>query len=303
MRMDFQQYKELENFIKSRQLVSGFVRMSEINFGGSSYNFCVTTETGKFLLKLMKNETDYVHLQSVLDQLGIKGLPFQQHVWRQYFLLTMPFYAGHKLRYKDCSDEVLCRLWLVYADFLQKAEIMDRSLVLGEGYIAEKVRMVDQSMQNYHGLFKNVLQHYWKMLERDISASERFFYKNVIHGDFTENNILIDEEHNIHMIDFDFIRKGNVAQDLAGLSLQLAGFRGLYGHIHHFKRLYAFFQKVHPLSYDDWLCGVRIFYLDIIQRRLNICSKTVHSIRKKICLLLILYGYFRIKKFLHKQSI
>lgn len=297
--MNFPQYEEFENFIKRKNLIAGFLKMREINVGGSSYNFCVTTTKGQYLLKLIKKEAEYIRLQSIFNQFKFNSLKLKENFWQGYHLLTMPFYEGHKLRYKDCSDENLSRLWEAYTDFLKKAERLDSQIVHSKYDRQKNLAKLEDELENCTGVFGFIFRKYKAIFKNCLQ--EKVKNLDVIHGDFTENNILINRHHELHIIDFDFIRYGNIAEDLCCLILQLSGFRGLYGNIWRFKRLYHFFQTMRPLKKDDWLYGVRLFYLEIMRRRLNAHSKTLHSFRKKICLLLILFGYFRIKRFLQKS--
>ena len=121
-----------------------------------------------------------------------------------------------------------------------------------------------------------------------------------IHGDLTANNILVDSKLNPHLIDWDAVRYGYPSEDLASLILQLSGFRMPFGRISRFKKLFSRMNKYAQLSTEEWLYGVQAFYLNLLQRRLSNTHK--QSFHKRLSLLLIASGYFRVRSFMTKEK-
>ena len=122
----------------------------------------------------------------------------------------------------------------------------------------------------------------------------------VIHGDFTLKNILVDKTGKPHIMDFELVRFGYVTEDWAMLLLQLANFNKLWGNMARLKKDYALMQNL-GADNQQWLHGVQMFYLERLRRRLTDVRKK-HNLRKNLCFLCSLMRYFAVERLILKQS-
>ncbi|MCQ2734878.1 MAG: aminoglycoside phosphotransferase family protein [Alphaproteobacteria bacterium] len=295
--MKFERFNELENFIKNNKLFEGFVSVSEIYTGGSSYNFCVTTQTNKYLLKVMKSPEKFLRLKKILGALNILHKVADENFTAEEKILVMPFIDGHKISRKIISEEFA---YLLKEQYRQLRNLEASKIKISASHTLENVaREIDEILQREKGvIFRIIDKLFWRKMKKcQVQISGE---KVIIHGDFTENNILIDRQKKPHIIDFEQVQYGYAVEDWMYLLLQMSGFRKLIGSLSLLQNLLDKFSL--PYNPDELLYGTQNFYWRLLLRRLHNNMHKRASVRKNICLLIILYGYFRVQKFLLQKS-
>ncbi len=297
--MKFAKSKELSEFLRKKQIFPQILSIKEICVGGSSYNFCIKTAQGDFFLKLISvnSKNIYYKLKIILQQFDfLRKLPYEK--FDEYYLLAMPYVAGHKLKYKDCTPELFAKLQAEYAKF--QACGLAAEFIRPQQNMPKMIAKISECLQNDGSLAGRLLNKYfWQKIKPELICLESS--TKFIHGDLTANNILVDESKTPHLLDFEQIRYGYGIEDVCYLFLQLSGFRGLWGRIGRFAKLQKMLQPLlqNELTQEYWLYGVQLFYLNHLYRRL-INSKKHGSFRKEMCLLWSLRQYFRLSEYLHK---
>lgn len=297
--MKFAQSQELADFLQKEQIFPQILSIKEICVGGSSYNFCVKTVQGVFFLKLIsakRTRGSFLHLKNVLSQLDFL-YQLRQEKFADFYLLAMPYVIGRKLKYKDCSPELFAKLQAEYGKF-QACDVA-KEYIRPQQNMPKMIEKISECLQKDTSLAGRLLSKYfWQKIKPELVCLENS--AKFIHGDLTENNILLDKNGVPHLLDFEQIRYGYEIEDVCYLFLQLSGFRGLWGRIGRFARLRKMIEPLlqNEISAEYWLYGVQLFYLNHLYRRL-INPKKHSSFRKEMCLLWSLRQYFRLSRYLH----
>lgn len=297
--MKFAKSKELSEFLRKKQIFPQILSIKEICVGGSSYNFCIKTAQGDFFLKLISvnSKNIYYKLKIILQQFDfLHKLPCEK--FAEYYLLAMPYVAGHKLKYKNCTPELFAKLQAEYAKF-QNCKL-PAEFIRPQQNMPKMIAKISECLQNDSSLAGRLLNKYfWQKIKPELICLESS--TKFIHGDLTANNILLDKSGTPYLLDYEQIRYGYGIEDVCYLFLQLSGFRGLWGRIWRFAKLQKMLQPLlqNELSQEYWLYGIQLFYLNHLYRRL-INSKKHSSLRKEMCLLWSLRQYFRLSEYLHK---
>lgn len=293
--MKFECATELKSFIKQHNLFAGFTDMNEIYSGGSSYNFCVETTNKKYLLKLINDEKRFTHLKNILQNLGIL-YPLSQQSFNNFFMLALPYYDGRKINSHDIDAKMIENFYAEYEKLQNALQYSDD--VLEAQKLIDLVNETDKLFAANNDFCLAVIRKlFWQRFKAQLMDEPA--QKSVLHGDLTINNILL-KNGKIFLLDYEAVRYGAPTEDVAGLLLQLSGFRSLYGNLREFIRLYGLFNAHHSYSESEWLYGVQMFYVNLLLRRLRNPDKKRRGWRKRLCLLMILCGYWRIKNFLQK---
>lgn len=298
--MKFAKSKELVEYLRKKHIFPQISTVEEIYLGGSSYNFCIKTEQGKFFLKLIYTERGkgfFLHLKNILSQLDfLYELP--QEKFENFYLLAMPYVVGHKLKFKDCTPELFVKLQAEYSK-LQNCNLSAEYIKPQQNMsnMIEKISQYFQTDNSFSGYMLN--KYFWRKIKPELvclNGNTKF-----IHGDLTANNILVDKDGIPYLLDFEQVRYGYEIEDVCYLFLQLSGFRGLCGRIGRFARLRKMIEPLmqNEISAEYWLYGVQLFYLNHLYRRLN-NPKKHSSFRKEMCLLWSLRQYFRLSRYLHE---
>lgn len=297
--MKFAQNKELADFLRKKQIFPQILSIKEVCLGGSSYNFCIKTVQGVFFLKLISAERErgvFLYMKKVLSQLDFL-YPLSVEKFANFYLLAMPYVVGRKLKYKDCSPELFTKLQAEYNKF--RACDLPAEFIQPQQNMPKMIAKISECLQKDQSLSGRLLNKYfWQKIEPELVCLESS--TKFIHGDLTENNILLDKNGTPYLLDFEQIRYGYETEDICYLFLQLSGFRGLWGRIGRFAKLRKMIESLlkNEISAEYWLYGVQLFYLNHLYRRL-INSKKHGSFRKEMCLLWSLRQYFRLSRYLH----
>lgn len=295
--MKFERFDELENFIKNKKLFNGYVSLSEIYTGGSSYNFCVKTQTDKYLLKVMTRSDKSSRLKEILTELNLLHEIADESFSAKEKILVMPFIDGKKMSKRAVSDDCVR---LLKEQYLQLQNLDAHKIKISESSAPENIaREIDEILRREKGwIFRVIDKLFWPRMKKFQVKLDNT--KVIIHGDFTENNILIDTEGRPHLIDFEQVQYGYAVEDWMYLLLQMSGFRKLVGSL---TLLREFLRKFNlPYTADELLYGSQSFYWRLLLRRLHNNMHRKVSVRKNLCLLMILYGYFRVQKFLRQKK-
>jgi len=154
---------------------------------------------------------------------------------------------------------------------------------------------VGQKFQNQKDMLGRFMyRKIWKPLQAGFCYLPAV--NTVIHGDFTANNIMVSAKGELHILDWENLRHGYMAEDFAYITLELAGFRGLYGSRSRLKTLCTGFSEKMHISRQEWLYGMQMFYLNLLARRFN--NKAKQSWRKRLCLYICLLSYLNSMHFL-----
>lgn len=296
--MKFSQSRELKEFLQEKNIFPELLELREICKGGSSYNFLVRTAAVDYLLKLvpLQEEEAYNRLISILIKFNFVYV-IKENVFSAYRMLALPYIHGRGLRYADCTPEFISGL---SAEHKRLQEInLEPELIAPQqtaSGLAEKTEMLFKKCRSLmSGL---IYKYFWRRFKPQLREQKKT--DEIIHGDFTSNNIFVDEQKNAHILDVASLRYGYAGEDFAYLFLQLSGFRGLCGRVKRFQNLQrerdAFGQK--KITPEQWLYGVQMFYLNNLYRHLRNVKK--QTPRKEFCLFVSLMGYFRLKKAVFK---
>jgi len=288
--MNFPHSQNLELFLRQNNVFTDFEGIREIHAGGNSYNFCVQTKHKKYFLKLFSDEQRFAKIYALCKLHNIL-YPSEFEDFAQYKLLIMPYLEGHKLYYEDCRQDFIEKLCRQYEN-VRNCQL-DRQYIAAKRDMTQLCTELENLFQTRKGkivrfLYKNI----WKIIAPSLITLPET--ENVIHGDFTANNIMVTSDNAPVVLDWEELRYGYAAEDWCGLCLELAGFRGLYGSCRHLRRLCGIIQSQIRISETEWLYGTQMFYVRMLIRRLNNSKK--QSWRKQLCLLICIFSYFRAQK-------
>ncbi|MBR6411793.1 MAG: aminoglycoside phosphotransferase family protein [Alphaproteobacteria bacterium] len=294
--MKFSNYTKLQEFVKKELFPLSYQDMHEIYTGGSSYNFCVITSGGRYLLKLLQNEDMFLKIKS-LNKINGTLHKIATEDFLNYKLVLMTYFDGHRIHYKDFSEPVIRNFWKEYQSVnhfkLNKRLIGDQQDNMSQYNTVEQ--LLKKARWNIFGYcYDKIL----KIIKDDLICLS--LPRQIIHGDLTANNILVARGENPHIIDWGSVRYGYACEDLASLILQLAGFRTPVGRISRFKKLFSSINKYAQLSSEEWFYGIQAFYLNLLKRRLSNAKK--QTFRKNFSLLLVVLGYLRVRSFIIKEK-
>lgn len=295
--MKFQHTQEFYQFLQEAENIGQIDEFREICRGGSSYNFYLKNDSGEFFIKLLPDYPNQdFHFQKLKKIWQVSGydFPLKQENFKEYKILMLPFFRGKKISYRDCSPEVLSRIIEAYNKLLKgslPSECILEPLNFEKMY-AEIEQMIEDNSIWMNHIFK---RFFWQKFKKDLKALPKNY--QVIHGDFTVNNILIDKQKNIHLIDFECLRYGYDFEDWGNLFLQLSGYRGYLGSFKHLTNLLDMWKKVNPQTPEldkKILQGIQMFYFKMLHHRLTNPKK--RSLRKDFNMLVNLCRYFRLLK-------
>ena len=295
--MKFAHIEKLEKFIRENKLFPDFESMSEIYEGGSSYNFKIFTKDKTYLLKLSERDENYHRMLFMLEKLG-DNYPLNISEFDGYKLIAMTYYEGEKLRYNRLNADVLQNLSNIYHSVFgpQLASNNIRPQVMMDDLL-EKINNKISASKNLGERLCMIL--FWNKIKNNLIKLPQT--DNIIHGDFSQNNVLISNDNKIHLIDFDAIRYGYEIEDFAHNTLQICRFSSLCGSMRKFKKIYTLINEING-KYSDtmWLYGIQIFYLLSLLRWLGLSNNKKKGLYKSLCRIAGLCNYFRIEKFLKK---
>ena len=290
--MKFSNYSKLQEFVKKELFPKSYKDMYEICIGATSYNFCVITSKGKYLLKLLQNRDTYLKIKSLNQS---NGTLYKTEIedFQKYKLLLMPYFDGHKLRYKDFSESLVLRFWQAYQPIGHLN--LDKHLIEPRWDNMVQYNRIEQLLKTTRqDIFTRCYYKIIKTMKKDLVSLS--FPCQIIHGDLTANNVLVAPKSIPYILDWGSVRYGYPSEDLSSLILQLSGFRTPFGRISRLKKLFSNIDKYAQLSSEEWLYGIQSFYLNLLQRRLSNSAK--QSFHKRLSLLLIALGYFRVRSFI-----
>lgn len=293
--MKFEYNRQLEDFLRKQNIFPQLNKLQEINVGGASYNFVVTTDHEKYFLKLLDlNGGNAEKIKYICNYTGLL-YPLKIDVFMHYKMIVMYYIDGEKVDYGDFTAEFTEQLVQEYQKLqacpLQPEQIGQMS------DIREISDYVEQKLRGKTGFFwQRIYQIFAKQIEAELCCLPPVF--SIIHGDFKCNNILLTTSGATTIIDWEQMRYGYAAEDWAGLILELSGFRSLCGSEHKLRKLHTAIQRQFEFSPEQWQYGLQLFYLNILKRR---AAAEKLSARKQLCLWLCLLSYGRALKVLQNS--
>ena len=295
--MKFKHTQEFYQFLLKAENINRIDDFKEINIGGVSYNFYLKTDLGEFLIKLLPDTPDqeirFQRLKKTWESC-YQIFPLEQENFKNYKLLLMPFFHGHKLEYQDCTPEVMSRLAKAYQRLVQNtlpADCILAPLDFADMYAKIERRLADNRLWMNH----IINRFFWQKFKKELKIPSQNY--QLIHGDFTVNNILIDENKEIHLIDFEGFRQGYDYEDWGSLLLQLSGYKGFFGSFKRLSYLLETWKKVNAPEMEvekKFPQAVQMFYFWTLYKRLSNPNK--RQIRKDLNLLLSLCKYFKLAR-------
>ena len=299
--MKFSYFNKLLDFIKEKHH-NNFISLEEIYDGGSSYNFCLKTKEDKYFLKLIP-QSDEQRIEKTLQLLKcfygaqIAHPDELKTADAAYCIMAMPYIDGHKLTAKQFTPSLYLQLQNTYQEMM--AQSVPEKYVFPQQTLQDLKIKIDDTLRHSKGFaYKLIDILFWRQFrQRLVTLPAK---TQVIHGDFTLKNILVDKTGKPHIMDFELVRFGYVTEDWAMLLLQLANFNKLWGNMARLKKDYALMQNL-GADNQQWLHGVQMFYLERLRRRLTDVRKK-HNLRKNLCFLCSLMRYFAVERLILKQS-
>ncbi|MBQ9271819.1 MAG: aminoglycoside phosphotransferase family protein [Alphaproteobacteria bacterium] len=296
--MKFPHVAELNQFIKEEHIFPDFKNAEEIFTGGNSYNFKINTTNDTYFLKIFQSQNTFNKIKT-LYLLYDMLYHTQTENFAGYKFLVMPYYDGHKLRYTDCTTFQFWKNFFASYNTLPSCQLPANFIEPMQNMLQLCAELEKIFSQSSGILNRFIYRHIWQRIKQDLIYLPT--NNDLIHGDLTTNNILISADNKLHILDWEQLRYGYIVEDLCGLALELAGFRGLFGHTSRLKNIIKQMTQHIALPKSQWIYGMQIFYINLLKRRLANDEK--QSLRKQFCLLLIVYGYFRALKTLENVSI
>lgn len=288
--MKFDDLHGLEQFIVKNEIFADYESIKEIEVGGASYNFCVQTKNERYFLKLLPDNERFQKAQALCKMLKIFH-PTKYEDFKQYKMLVMSYFDGRKVYYDDFTPDFTDKLCLQYKELLKRR--LDAQFIAPQFDMKQLCSKIDDLLQKRNGLIIRILyKNFWNKILSDIVTLPKT--QNVIHGDFTANNLMITKNNAPIILDWEGIRYGYAGEDWCGLCLELSGFRGFFGSSRRLKELCNMINSQFHFSSKEWKYGFQMFYINLLLRRLNNDKK--QSWRKQLCLYICLLGYFRVQK-------
>lgn len=293
--MKFEYGRQLEDFLQKQNIFPQLEKLQEVDVGGASYNFIVTTGQGRYFLKLLDlsggNAEKIKYICNYMELL----YPLKIDVFMHYKMIAMHYIDGKKVDYNDFSAEFTEKLVKEYRK-LQACPLSPEQIE----QMSDIKKMSDYVAQRLQGKTGFFWQRIYKIFAERIAAELCCLspVSSIIHGDFKRNNILLATDGTTTIIDWEQMRYGYATEDWAGLMLELCGFRSLCGSGHRLRKLGKAIQRHFAFSPEQWQYGIQLFYLNMLKRRV---AADKLSVRKQLCLLICLLSYGRAIKVLRNS--
>lgn len=292
--MKFAYTKDLEQFIRDNHLFPDLVKFTEICVGGASYNFDIETAGGRYFLKLLEEKgKNFEKIKYLCNHFNLL-YPTDIEQFMNYKIIVMSYIKGKKMR-RNCSAELIHNLCLEYQK-MQACQLKPEFIFPPKDIMQLKSEISAMLEKQTSFIYRFIAQIVWPQMTQSLTVPA--VRNSLIHGDFTANNVLVADNDRPYILDWEQLRYGNGAEDWAGLILELSGFRGLCGSAKTFKRLFNEIARHLSYSAEEWQHGVHMFYFSWLRRKLENIRK--QSLRKQICALICLLGYFRVIKILRQ---
>ena len=164
----------------------------------------------------------------------------------------MPYVDGHKVGYGDCHPDFIAFLCRQY-QAVQNCQIKEQYVGLGAYMQQLRFELEKLFQAQKEGIFKHLYKNLWQTIEPSLITLPPT--KNLIHGDFTANNLLAVSGNKAVILDWEELRYGYAAEDWCGLCLELSGFRGLFGSAKRLRRLCNLVNARMRFSPQEWIYG------------------------------------------------
>ena len=261
-------------------------KVEKINGGGCSKNYICVCAQDKFFIKIFPQiyKEHAERLFKILKAFDLIPSPFLQTPYillGEEIMLIQKFLSGRELSACELNEKIINILSNRYKDLLKKSinlKNLSREQITAEIYFNQCMAILQESTKKAFNqkIKKRVLQIFQNVPQLKLQTQ-------IIHGDFSVNNFLYDEKtETLTLVDFESLRKGYVIEDIAKLVLN-----ALLKHSVFFlpkeklKKMMARFNHNFHFSKEEWLYGIKMYYLQSILQRLRL-PKFQNSWRKKL---------------------
>ena len=254
--------------------------------GGGSKNYICICVQDKFFIKIFpqRYKEHAERLFKILKEFDLIPFAFSQTPYillGAEIMLVQKFISGKELSARELDERRIDILSNRYKDFLKKSiklKALNREQITPEIYFNECMEKLEKMTNK--AFSKNIKQ---KVLQIFQNIPQLKSQTQIIHGDFSVNNFLYDEKtETLTLVDFESLRKGYVIEDIAKLVLN-----ALLKHSVFFlpkeklKKMMMQFNHNFHFSKEEWLYGVKMYYLQSVLQRLHL-PKFQNSWRKKL---------------------
>ena len=261
-------------------------KVEKINGGGCSKNYICICVQDKFFIKIFpqRYKEHAERLFKILKEFDLIPFAFSQTPYillGTEIMLVQKFISGKELSARELDERRIDILSNRYKDFLKKSiklKALSREQITPEIYFNECMEKLEKITNK--AFSKNIKQ---KVLQIFQNIPQLKSQTQIIHGDFSVNNFLYDEKtETLTLVDFESLRKGYVIEDIAKLVLN-----ALLKHSVFFlpkeklKKMMMQINHNFHFSKEEWLYGVKMYYLQSVLQRLHL-PKFQNSWRKKL---------------------
>ncbi len=305
--------KCFEKFLADNILHTQTVKLQKLTKGGSSLNFRAKTEEGVYVIKLLLKTAlkKIQHISELLQELQhVPGFYTARQIFpnnRDYFEydgyigIVQTYINGRKIKSFELLPDFLAKVYKNY-QLMQNVSFKNESIILpfrsGKELFEDNKKQIAKLRLTCHNFlqlkFLNIVEKY----------NEEIFYnciepnkpQTIIHGDFSLNNILLDDKQNVAFLDFEFLRYGYASEDFMMLVLSaLLQHSVFFIQQQQLELLIKHLKLQNGFSKEEVLYGIHKYFQFLIHRRLH-NSKIFKSVRKNWLFVLYLKKYHLVLK-------
>lgn len=313
-----QNIKKFKVFLEEKIFCAPLTSFKKINRGGSSFNFLAQYAQNSYLIKLLPkdNMPRIERLCQILSFFSRNPDFTTPHLVKEgdacgfdcgdYRAVVLNYIPGRKIKFFELSKAMLNPIIAAYKIF-QSLEWENQSFILPqrsvkEIYNSNKLK-IEELRQANKGFFQQKLLAELDQINQSIYSSTVLpdCPPAVIHGDASLNNMIIDQNGKAVFLDFEMVRHGFIIEDVTEFifAAVLPHYVFLFPKRMLLKIMTRINQNRH-FSKQEWLYGTNLYFLYLIQRRLN-GTKFLKSFRKDFLFLTHLKKHQKIVDLIEKK--
>lgn len=262
-------------------------KIHSLNRGGTSKNYRLVLKDCSYLLKVFPHNDHSIlraerllSIDRFLSQspsietphfLENKFFTFENHI----FLLAN-FIEGKHISLSNLSIDTLSSFVQSEQNLASQAPKKDTFLYQiikpEELFFKAQARIEELKKQKYSffGFIAPFVSSHLKKIYTQTKIP--FSDPVIIHADTKPDNFIL-RDNRLVMLDFEMIRLGYTVEDLAQFVLSLVLQRSVWcWNKKAFSRYFSFFTKAFNLKKEDWIYGVNMYFLRLMNRRLTSSS-------------------------------
>lgn len=274
---------QFKSHIETEILKTSVKKMKTLNRGGSSKNYHLILDNCSYLLKVFSLHNNNILRSERLLLIGrfLSDLKIQtpHFIKNQFFVfennifLLMDFIEGKRVLPADISLKTLSS-FEKSEKLLQKADPQKEPFLHSlltpkdlHSNISEKIEKLSLQKYSFFRFTKSEILHY---LEKIYSETPKLSsHPVIIHGDTKPDNFILTQ-NTLTMLDFEMIRFGYTVEDLAQFLLSLVLQHSVwFWNKKLFNFGFSYFTKAFHLQKEDWVYGTNMYFLRLMERRLN----------------------------------